>query len=110
MNHKLIISLVKPAVTDLIVDAAKAVGVKGATIIPARGTGVHEAKTFFGLTLETQTDVVLLALEENLVNKVLDAVHKAGQFEKPGTGIAFVIDLENVVGLESHIDLEANDG
>jgi nitrogen regulatory protein PII len=103
MKLKLIISLVKPSVTDRVVEAAKDAGGTGATIIPARGTGVHEAKTFFGLTLETQTDVILFLLEESLTSKVLEAVQRAGQFEKPGTGIAFVLNVESAVGLESQV-------
>ena len=103
MKLKLIISLVKPATTDRVVNAAKDAGATGATIISARGTGVHEAKTFFGLTLETQTDAILFLLEENLSGKVVEAVRKAGRFERPGTGIAFVIDVETAVGLESQI-------
>lgn len=104
MNFKLIISMVKTKQTDRIVEAAKAVGGTGATIIPARGTGIHEAKTFFGLTLETQTDVVLFLLDEKCVEPVLKAIYEAGRFEEPGTGIAFVLDVERAVGLESQIE------
>ena len=87
-----------------IVDAAKAAGATGATIIPARGTGMHEAKTFFGLALEDQTDIVMFLLEEHLVRPVLDAIKTAGEFNQPGTGIAFVMPVEQVVGLESQIE------
>ncbi len=104
MNYKLIIAMVKTNKTDKIVEAAKAVGGTGATIIPAHGTGIHEAKTFFGLTLEVQTDVVLFLLEERLVEPVLGAIYESGQFKKPGTGIAFVLDVDRTVGLESQID------
>ena len=104
MNLKLIIAMVKTTETDRIVDAAKASGGTGATIIPARGTGIHEAKTFFGLTLEAQTDVVLFLLEEKLVEPVLSAIYQAGRFKEPGTGIAFVVDVEHAVGLESQIE------
>jgi len=103
MNWKLIISMVKTKETDRIVEAAKAAGGTGATIIPARGTGIHEAKTFFGLTLEAQTDVILFLLEESLVEPVLSAVYEAGRLREPGTGIAFVVDVERAVGLESQI-------
>ena len=89
--------------TERVVDAAKAAGATGATIIPARGTGIREAKTFFGLTLEAQTDVVLLLLEEKLVESVLTAVYEAGRFKEPGTGIAFVLGVERTIGLESQI-------
>jgi nitrogen regulatory protein PII len=104
MRFKLILSSVKADITDRVVDAAKGVGATGATIIPARGTGIREAKTFFGLSLEAQTDIVMLLVEEHLVANILTAIEKAGEFNKPGTGIAFVLPVEHVVGLESQID------
>ena len=105
MRFKLIIASVKPDYTDKVVDAAKDAGATGATIIPGRGTGIHEAKTFFGLTLETQTDIILLLIEEHIVPPVLEAIGEAGEFHKPGTGIAFVMPTEQVIGLESQADL-----
>jgi nitrogen regulatory protein PII len=104
MRFQIIIATVKPDVTDRIVDAAKTAGATGATIIPARGTGIREAKTFFGLTLEAQTDVVMFLLEEQLVETVMKAIHEAGQFKKPGTGIAFVLSVDQVAGLESQME------
>ena len=104
MKFQVIFAPVKPDKTDPIVDAAKEVGATGATIIPARGTGVHEAKSFFGLSLEDQTDIVMFLVEEHLVKQVLEAIKTAGEFDKPGTGIAFVLHVEEVVGLESQMD------
>jgi nitrogen regulatory protein PII len=104
MNFKLIVSMVKATVTEKIVEAAKSAGGTGATIIPARGTGIHEAKTFFGLTLETHTDLVLFLVEEAVVEPVLDAISEKGKFKEPGTGIAFVVDVQHAVGLESQIE------
>ena len=104
MRFKLILASVKADITDGIVDAAKEAGATGATIIPARGTGIKEAKTFFGLSLEAQTDIVLLLVEEHLIAQILEAIKKAGEFHKPGTGIAFVLPVEHVVGLESQME------
>lgn len=104
MRFKLILSSVKPDITDDIVDAAKAAGATGATIIPARGTGIHEAKTFFGLSLEAQSDIIMFLVEEHCIEKILGAIQKSGQFHKPGTGIAFVLPVEHVVGLESQVE------
>ena len=104
MRFKLILSSVKVDIADKIVDAAKKAGATGATIIPARGTSVHEAKTFFGLTLEAQTDIIMLLVEEHLAMKILETIQEAGEFHKPGTGIAFMIPVEHVVGLESQMD------
>ena len=104
MRFKLVFSSVKADITDSIVDAAKEAGATGATIIPARGTGIREAKTFFGLSLEAQTDIILLLVEEHIVTKILNTIKKVGEFHKPGTGIAFVIPVEHVVGLESQME------
>ncbi len=104
MKFKIVFAPVKTHKTDPVVDAAKEAGATGATIIPARGTGMHEAKTFFGLTLEDQTDIVMFLLEEHIVSPVLEAIKTAGEFDKPGTGIAFVLPVEQVLGLESQMD------
>ena len=104
MRFKLILASVKTDITDSIVDAAKEAGATGATIIPARGTGIHEAKTFFGLSLEAQTDIIMFLVEEHIITQILEAVKKAGEFHKPGTGIAFVLPVEHVVGLESQME------
>ncbi len=104
MRFKLILSSVKPDITDKIVDAAKGAGATGATIIPARGTGIREAKTFFGLSLEAQTDIIMFLVEEHRVLDILSVIKDAGEFHKPGTGIAFVLPVEHVVGLESQME------
>ena len=105
MRFKLILSSVKADITDHIVDTAKGAGATGATIIPARGTGIKEAKTFFGLSLEAQTDIIMLLVEEHLVSKIMDSIKEAGEFHKPGTGIAFVVPVEHVTGLESQVKI-----
>ena len=101
MAYKSIIAMVKPNLTDMVVDSAKEAGATGATIIPASGTGAHEAKTFFGLSLDVRTDVVLFLVSQELVEPVLSAIKEAGKFDEPGTGIAFVFAVEQTVGFES---------
>ena len=104
MKFKIILASVKTDLTDHIVDAAKAAGATGATIIPARGTGFREAKTFFGLSLEAHTDIIMFLLEESQVDTILKTIGETGEFDKPGTGIAFAMPVEQVIGLESQIE------
>ena len=94
MAYKSIVTMVKPDLTDVVVNSAKQVGATGATIIPASGTGAHEAKTIFGLSLDIRTDVVIFLVDGEMVESVLSAIKEAGRFNEPGTGIAFVIAVE----------------
>jgi nitrogen regulatory protein PII len=101
MAYKSIVAMVKPDLTDRVVNSAKEVGATGATIIPASGTGAHEAKTFFGLSLDIRTDVVIFLVDDEMVETVLSVIKEAGRFSEPGTGIAFVLAVEQTAGFES---------
>ena len=105
MHFKLIIAFVEDAKTDAIVDAARAAGATGSTIINnARGEGLNKTKTFFGLTLEGQRDVALFLVEEHLCRHILEEIERAGDFDNsPGTGIAIQIDVEDAVGVAHQV-------
>jgi len=82
MHFKLIIAFVEDDKTDLVLDTARKNGAKGATVInSARGEGLKQSKTFFGLTLETQRDVLLLLVEEHISRHILETIAKAAQFD-----------------------------
>ena len=103
MQFKLIVAFVKPNITDSVVDAMKKAGATGATIVPARGTGIHEAKSFFGLSIEDQTEIIIFLVEEHVVENLMEVIQEAGKFEEPGTGIAFVLPIDHIAGLESQM-------
>lgn len=101
MHFKLIVVIVEDADTNAIVQASRAAGATGATVLnQARGEGITPTKTFFGLDLVSQRDVVLLLVEEHLGRQILEHIAEVGQFDrKPGAGIAFQIDVEDAVGV-----------
>jgi nitrogen regulatory protein PII len=105
MHFKLIIALTQDAITDKIVEAAREKGATGSTVITsAKGEGMNVSKTFLGLSLETQRDVVLLLVEEHLSQEILETISRVGEFDaNPGTGIAFSIDVNDAVGVTHQI-------
>jgi len=106
MHFKLIIALVDSTKTDAIMTAAREAGATGATVVgDARGEGLNPRKTFFGLTLESQRDMLLFIVEEHLSRKILEGIAVVAGFEaKPGSGVAFQIDVEDTVGLKGQIE------
>ncbi len=106
MHFKMIVVFVEDDKTDDVMDAAREAGATGATVINnARGEGVNKSKTFFGLSLETQRDVVLFLVEEHLSRHILERINEVGEFDdKPGTGIAFQIDVEDAVGVVHQVE------
>ena len=107
MHFKLLIAFVEDEITDKIMKAAREAGATGATVIPhARGEGLRRSKTFFGLSLETQRHLVLMLVEEHLAREILEHIAQVGEFEeKPGSGIAIQIDVEDAVGVMGQVAL-----
>lgn len=105
MHFKLIIALVEDDKTDAVLNAARTSGATGATVInQARGEGLERSKSFFGLELETQRDVLMFLVEEHLSRKILETIADAGRFDdKPGAGIAFQIDVDDAIGVAHQI-------
>ena len=106
MHFKLIIAFVEDSKTDNVINAAREAGATGATVInSARGEGIEKSKTFFGLSLETQRDVLLFLVEEHMSRHILEKIAKMGEFDtSPGTGIAFQIDVEDAVGVAHQVE------
>ena len=110
MHFKLLITFVDDDKTKAVIDCAREAGATGATIINnARGEGLHPSKTFFGLELETQRDVVLFIVEEHLARHILQEIGRVGEFDdKPGTGMAVQVDIEDAVGVRHQIQELSN--
>lgn len=106
MHFKLIIAFVEDDKTKLVLDTSRQYGATGATVISnARGEGLETSKTFLGLTLETQRDILLFLVEEHLSRAILEAIAQAAKFDSsPGTGIAFQIDVEDAIGVMHQVE------
>lgn len=111
MNLKLIMALVRDDVTEAVIDAAREAGATGATVITsAQGEGLNKEKTFFGLDLTAQRDMVLFLVAQPKAREILETIASAGKFdEEAGTGIACQIDIEDAVGLKTQIPALINE-
>ncbi|MDQ7012148.1 MAG: P-II family nitrogen regulator [Mariprofundaceae bacterium] len=106
MHFKLIIALVDDSKTGAVMEAARQAGATGATVIgDARGEGLRPRKTFFGLTIEAQRDMLLFIVEEHLSRKILEHIAEVGGFDTDAQrGVAFQLDIEDTIGLKRQIE------
>jgi nitrogen regulatory protein PII len=104
MNFKIIMAMVRPNNTGKVLDAAREAGATGDVVISARGSGSTQSKSFFGLELQDQTEILMFLVEQHAVESMLKAIKNAGELNEPGMGIAFVMNVEKVAGLESQME------
>lgn len=103
MNLKLIVALVADDRTEAVLDTARKAGATGATVITnCRGEGLKPEKTFLGLELTAQRDMVLFLVAEPKAREILETIAEAAQLDaEPGAGIAFQLAIEDAVGLST---------
>ena len=105
MKMALIVALVSDAKTHTVIDAARAEGATGATIINGvRGEGLKPEKTFFGLDLMTRRDVILFLVAAPRARAILERIAAAGNMDtENGAGVAFQLTIEDAVGLSTQL-------
>ncbi|MCZ0703759.1 nitrogen regulatory protein PII [Natronobacillus azotifigens] len=100
--YDLIVTIVNNGDSEKVVDATKRAGAEGGTIIHGRGTGIHEKAKLFNILIEPEKEVVLTLIERERTEEVLQAINEDAALNKPGKGIAFVLEVEKTIGI-NHI-------
>lgn len=105
MRMKLIVALIEDTRTEEVLNAARAAGATGATVITSvRGEGLKPEKTFFGMDLSGSRDVLLFIVVDTRCREILETIAKAGRFdEEHGAGVAIQLDVEDAIGMASQI-------
>lgn len=103
---KCIVAIVERGRADIVVEEAKKAGARGATIFYGRGTGETEAKKFLNIHIESTKEMILILTELDKYKKIMDAMVRAGELKKPGTGIIFTVPVTNLIGLHHREEFE----
>ena len=98
-QFQLIVTIVNSGDSKKVVAAAAEAGAEGGTILTGRGTGVNEQNKFMNFSIDPEKDVVLTLIPESFAQAVVNSIENAIDLYSPGQGIAFLIDVEEVFGV-----------
>jgi nitrogen regulatory protein P-II 2 len=103
---KLITAVVKPSRLDAVVEAATEAGASGLTVTEVRGYGRQKGKTEVYRGAEYEVKLlpkvkVEIAVSDDLVSKVVEAIVQAANTGKIGDGKVFVSDLESALRIRT---------
>ncbi len=98
-NHEVIFAIVNAGYAEEAMDVAREQGVRGGTILSARGVAREAEAAFFGITIQPDKDVLMMVVERDIRNKVLNALYKEMGMSKQAKGIVFSLPVSDVAGL-----------
>lgn len=102
-DHEVVFAIVNAGFAEDVMDVAREQGVRGGTILNARGVLKEEAAAFFGITLHADKEILMMVVEKEIRDKVLNAIYKEMGMAKKARGIAFSLPVSDVAGLASAV-------
>ncbi|AGA88973.1 nitrogen regulatory protein PII [Thioflavicoccus mobilis 8321] len=103
---KLVAAVIKPFKLDDVREALADIGVSGITVIEVKGFGRQKGHTELYRGAEYVVDFlpkikIEIAVDDSLVDKVIEAISGAARTGKIGDGKIFVFDLSHVIRIRT---------
>lgn len=98
-RYELLVVIANQGYTEQIMDAARAVGAGGGTVIHAKGTGMEAAQQFLGFSLASEKEIVLMVVPTSNKNAVMRAVMDQAGLNAEAKAIAFSLPVTSTAGM-----------
>ena len=103
---KLVTAIIKPFKLDDVREALSEIGVQGVTVTEVKGFGRQKGHTELYRGAEYVVDFlpkvkVEIAIGDNLLDQVIEAITKAANTGKIGDGKIFVVNLEQAIRIRT---------
>ncbi len=98
-DHELIIAICEQGHSETVMDAARKAGAGGGTVIHAKGTGMHQAEKFLGISLAAEKDVIFIVTRTPLKNAIMQAVMEEAGLSSRAKTICFSVPVTDTAGL-----------
>jgi nitrogen regulatory protein PII len=108
-NYEVIFAIVNEGYAEEVMDIAREQGVRGGTILNARGVAKEDAAAFFGITLHSEKEILMMVVEKEIRDAVLNAIYKQMGMAKAAQGIAFSLPVTDVAGLAPAVEAKTEE-
>ena len=97
-NMKALYIVANAGFSEDIIDIARREGVRGATILNARGESIRH-ESIMGITVDTEKEMIICITDEHSAGKTVAAIKDEAGIKTPAHGICFIMPVEKTVGL-----------
>lgn len=105
-EHEVIVVVSNRGFTELVMDAARAAGAGGGTVIHAKGASVEKAEKFFGVSIADEKEVIFIVVKKEKKAEIMKAIIKDAGMHTKARSILFSMPVNDIVGLRVGYDEE----
>lgn len=92
-KYELVICVVNAGFSQNVMEAARAAGAKGGTILRARGSANPESEEFFNIKIQPDKELVMILVPKSIKDDVEKAVYKEAGIADEAKGIIFSLPV-----------------
>lgn len=98
-NHEVIFAIVNAGFAEDAIEVARENGARGGTIINGRGVAREKDAAFFGITIHSDKEILMIVVERDVRDQVFHALYKQMGMQKKAQGIVFSLPVSDVAGM-----------
>lgn len=102
-NNELIIVIANEGHTDTVMDAARAAGARGGTVLHAKGTGSKNAEKFHSVSLADEKEIILIVASTADKANIMHSILKNAGAGTPAGAITFSLPVSEAAGFRSEL-------
>ncbi len=97
-NFELIIAVAEKGQTDLVMDAARAGGARGGTVIHAKGTAGAGTQTFFGLSIAEEKEMIFIVADNESKREIMRSIMQNAGASPDARAVVFSLPVSEACG------------
>lgn len=98
-RYELLLVIANQGHTGPIMDAARAEGAGGGTVIHAKGTGMEGAEKFLGISLAAEKEMIYIVVHRDKRNDIMSAIMRDAGMASKAKSICFTLPVSATAGL-----------
>lgn len=98
-RYELLLVIANQGHTGAIMDAARAAGAGGGTVIHAKGTGMEGAEKFLGISLAAEKEMIYIVVHRDKRNEIMSAIMRDAGMASKAKSICFTLPVSATAGL-----------
>lgn len=98
VHYELIIAIANEGRTDLVMNAARAAGATGGTVLHGKGTGSKNAEKFYNVSIAQEKEVLLIVSRADRKAEIMASILKSAGPASEAGAITFSLPISEVAG------------
>ena len=98
-NYVLIATIVNRGFSNEVMDAARAAGAGGGTVVHSRSIGNKEASSFWGLSVQDEKEIVLVLADHEKKAGIMQAIGEKCGMHSEAKGVVMSLPIDSVMGI-----------